>query len=136
MKRTIAAAILALGMSIGFTSHASAQEGVVLVTVPFDFAVGGRVLPQGSYRIAADRGFLAFRNAELKTSIFSRGFHGETSKNGKTLLVFDDVKGNYFLRKIVTVSDGMSMEFPLSNFERKTRKSEDTRNIYGETSSR
>jgi hypothetical protein len=136
MKRNIAAAILALAMSLGFTSHASAQAGQVVATIPFDFAVGGQVLPQGAYHIEDVGNFLAFRNGELKTSIVTRGLHGETSTDGKTVLFFDDVKGNYFLRKIVTVSDGMSMEFPVSNLESKISKPESTRSIYGDISGR
>jgi hypothetical protein len=136
MKRTIAAASLALAMSLGFTSHASAQAGQVVAQIPFDFAVGGHVLPQGSYHIVGAGNLLAFRNAEQKTSIFNRGLNGETSTDGKTVLVFDDVNGNYFLRKIVTVSDGMSMEFPVSNLESKIRKPESTRSVYGDISGR
>ena len=136
MKRTIAAAIFALAMSLGFSSNASAQAGQVVATIPFDFAVGGRVLPQGAYHIEGTGNLVAFRNAELETSIFTRGFQGETSTDGKTVLVFANVNGNYFLRKIVTVSNGMSMEFPVSNLENKIRKPESTRSVYGETAGR
>ena len=136
MKRTIAAAMFALAMTFGFTSHASAQQGVVLATVPFDFSVGGRVLPQGSYHIGGDGAFLAFRNADQKVTVLTRGFEGERSKDGRTVLVFDHVKDNYFLRRIVAASDGMSMEFPLSDLERKITNPESTQTVYGKISGR
>jgi hypothetical protein len=136
MKCTIVTAILVLGMSLGFSPHASAQQPKVLVTVPFDFAVGGRTLPQGSYEIVSDHAFIAFRNADQKITMYIAGQHGQTAKDGRTVLVFDDVKGDYFLRKIVTVSDAMSMEFPLSKLESQTRNSESARTVYGETSGR
>ena len=133
MKRTVAVVALVLGMSLGFTSRSSAQEGTVIVTVPFDFAVEGRVLPQGTYRITSDTNFVTFKNGELKTNLFTRGFRADASADGQTKLVFDDVNGNYFLRKIVTVAENMSMDFPRSN--QKT-KAENSRNIYAETSGR
>jgi len=136
MKRTIAAAVLAQAIGLGLTSHASAQTGQVVATIPFDFAIGGHVLPQGSYHIEDMGNFIAFRSAEQKSSIFSRGLRGKTSADGKTVLFFDDVNDQYFLRKIVTVSVGMSMEFPVSNLEGKIRNSDSTRSVYGKISSR
>jgi hypothetical protein len=133
MKRTLAVVTLVLGMSLGFTSRSSAQEGTVIVTVPFDFAVEGRVLPQGTYHITSDTNFLTFKNDEQKTNLFSRGIPAEGTADGHTKLVFDDVNGNYFLRKIVTEAVNMNMDFPRSKVQRKTELS---RNIYAETSSR
>lgn len=136
MKRSIAVLTLALGMALGFTSHASAQQGAVSVKIPFDFTVGGRVLPQGNYQIGTDRDFLSFKDNDLKTHVFLRGLTGDASKDGRSVLVFDNVEGNYFLRKIVTTADNLNMEFPQSDLERKTKTSEGTRNIYARTSGR
>jgi hypothetical protein len=136
MNRIIASAVLALGMGLGFTSHASAQASAVVVTVPFDFALQGRVLPQGTYRIASTGGFLGFKNASQHTSLFAQGVRTEASKDAKSVLVFDNVEGNYFLRKIVTFSSTLSVDFPRSDLERKTRESVTSRSIYAETSSR
>jgi hypothetical protein len=133
MKRTIAVVALVLGMSLGFTSRSSAQGGTVIVTVPFDFAIEGRVLPQGTYHITSDTNFVTFKSGEQKTNFFTRGIRGDGSADGQTKLVFDDVKGSYFLRKIVTVSDNMNMDFPRSNLQTKT---EHSRSIYAETSGR
>lgn len=133
MKRTVAVVTLVLGMSLGFTSRSSAQEGTVIVTVPFDFAVEGRVLPQGTYHITSDTNFLTFKSDEQKTNLFNRGIRGEGAANGQTKLVFDDVNGSYFLRKILTEAVNMNMDFPRSNAQRKTEQS---RSVYAETSSR
>ena len=136
MKRTIALATLALGMSFGFTSHASAQATAVSATVPFDFAVEGRVLPKGTYQIGNSGGFLAFKNAGQHTSLFTRGLPGVASKDGRSVLIFDKVQGNYFLRKIVTLSGALSVDFPLSDLESRTKESGTSFSIYAETSSR
>lgn len=136
MKRTIAVLTLALGMAFGFTSHASAQQGTVSVTVPFDFAVAGQVLPQGDYRIGTFGNFVSFRDGEQKTHLFVRGFDGDASTDGRSVLVFDNVEGNYFLRKIQTTSSNMNIEFPESNLEYKSRTSESSRSIYAQNSGR
>ena len=132
MKRTIAALTLALGTALGFSTHASAQQDTVAVTVPFNFAIAGQVLPQGEYRIATDGGFISVRDNEQKPHLFLRGVPGEPSKDGRTALVFDNVDGNYFLRKIVTTAGGINMEFDESKLERKTRTSEVTRSVYAD----
>jgi hypothetical protein len=136
MKRTIAVFALALGMTLGFSPHASAQQDTVVVTVPFDFSIGGRVLPQGEYHIATDGGFLSIRDSEQKTHRFLRGVPGDASKDGRSVLVFDNVDGNYFLRKIATGRSNMNMEFSESTLERNTRNSEHSRSIFAENSGR
>lgn len=136
MKHAIAVFSLALGIGIGFTPHASAQQDTVVVNVPFDFAIAGKLLPQGEYRIATDGGFISVRDSELKPHRFLRGVPGDPSKDGRTALVFDNVDGNYFLRKIVTTDGGMNMEFNESKLERKTKTSENSRSIYADNSGR
>lgn len=136
MKRTIAVLALALGIALGFTPHASAQRATVVANVPFDFSIAGQILPQGEYRIAADGNFLSIQDSELKPHRFLLGVPGEPSKDGKTALVFDDVDGNYFLRKIVTTAGGINMEFDESKLERKIRTSETPRSIYADVSGR
>jgi len=136
MKRTIAVFTFALGIALAFTPHASAQQNTVIVTVPFDFAIGGKVLPQGEYRISTDGDFLTVKDNEQNTQLFLRGTKGEPSKDDHSALVFDNFDGNYFLRKIVSTADNMNMEFDESNLERKTRTSESSRSILAQVSGR
>ena len=136
MKRTIAVFVLALGITLGFTPHASAQQNMVVVTVPFDFSIGSRVLPQGEYRIAPDGSFLSISDSEQRAHRFLKGVPGEPSKDGRSVLVFDNVDGKYFLRKIATNSSSMNMEFEESNLERKSRSSERSRSVFAESSGR
>src|SRR6478609_10307494 len=130
MKRIITAAILVLGISLGISNRASAQDGGIRVTVPFDFAVGNRILPQGTYHISSDGGFLAFNNSDRKTSMFTPGVRNEGSKDGKSMLVFDNVNGQYFLRDIYSIYARTSVTFPKSRLERKTQEAPAIRNIY------
>ena len=136
MKRIITAAILVLGISLGISNRASAQDGGIRVTVPFDFAVGNRILPQGSYHISSDGGFLAFKNSERKTSLFTQGIRNEGAKDDKSMLVFDNVNRQYFLRNIYSVYARTSVAFPKSKLEQKSQEAPAIRNIYAENSSR
>jgi hypothetical protein len=137
MKRIITLAILSIGASLGINNYASAQEAAVKVNVPFDFAVGTHVLPSGTYRIAAQGNFLEFDRADRKTSLFILGEPGERAQEGQqSKLVFDNVQGRYFLRKIETKSAKTSAEFPVSKLETKSKELAQSRSIYAETSSR
>jgi len=136
MKRIITAAILLIGVTANISSRASAQEPEVKANVPFDFAVGTHVLPAGTYRIAAHGDSLAFDNRDKKAFLFTQARPGETATEGRSKLVFDNVEGRYFLRKIETAFAKTSVEFPISKLEKASREVASTRSIYAETSSR
>lgn len=136
MKRIIALALLVVGMNFGMTHRAAAQEAGIRVTVPFDFAVGNRILPSGTYWIAADSGFLSFNNSERKAFLFLSGLQSETSKDGRSVLQFDNVDGQYFLKQIISTSSKTSVAFPTSKLEKQSKEMRGSRNIYGATSSR
>ncbi len=54
MKKMMFALLVVGAVAFAGLRPASAQSSPALVKVPFDFIVGDRVLPAGSYRIAAD----------------------------------------------------------------------------------
>lgn len=136
MKRIIAAATLVLGMSFGFTTHASAQTTAVRADVPFDFAVGNHILPHGVYNITADGDFLSFRSSDSKANMFATALRGLPSSDGSSLLVFDKIQDKYFLRKVVSRFASTSREWPMSKLEKRTQELPVTRDIYAENSSR
>lgn len=136
MNRIITAAILLIGVTAGISNRASAQEPAVKVNVPFDFAVGTHVLPAGTYRIEAHNDSLAFDNRDKKAFLFTLARRGDMATEGRSKLVFDNVEGRYFLRKIETTSARTSVDFPISKLEKASREVAQTRSIYAETSSR
>jgi hypothetical protein len=136
MKRIIAAASIVLGMNFGIGTHASAQTNAVRATVPFDFAVGSRVIPRGIYRISLDGEFLSFTNSNYTTHLFATAGHGVPTKHGRSVLVFDKVQDKYFLRKIITASAATTREWPVSEREKKAQEMPTTLDIYAENSSR
>lgn len=137
MNRIIAFALLLVGMSLGMASRASAQYPSVIVKVPFDFAVGNRVLPPETYKISPSGAFLSFNSNDWKHSVFALGLQSNSTTDGRDKLVFDYVNGRYFLRGIVSNWKRLSVQFPLSNAERKSQEMRaSTRDVYTETASR
>ena len=123
MKRIIALAIFIVGISLGMPNRTSAQTSSVYVAVPFDFAVGDRILPRGTYRIEPDGDFLLFNSKEhASASVFANVSHGETSIDGRDVLSFDVVDGKHFLRKIASSSATTSAQFPESRLEKKAEE--------------
>jgi len=140
MKRIITVAILMIGASFGVSNRASAQEAALKVDVPFDFAVGNHVLPAGDYQIASHGDSLFFENREQRAELFTIAAAGDTATDGQSKLIFDNVQGQYFLRRIVSTSQKTSAAFPVSKLEKHSREVAQstigTRSIYAETSSR
>jgi hypothetical protein len=123
MKRIITLAIFIVGVGLAMTHRASAQTALVEVNVPFDFAVGDRILPKGTYRIEPHDDFLLFISKEhSNASIYANASHGDTSIDGRSLLSFDVVDGKHFLRKIASTDSTTSANFPVSKMEKNTEE--------------
>ena len=122
MKTMIVAFALFAAASLGAAKFASAQGRVLYATVPFDFSVGGRLLPLGTYWISPS-GLHQVRIAsrEKEVSAFATGSPNDLSMDGQARLVFDKVAGQYFLIKIVSTSVGTSVAFPMSKKEKRSQ---------------
>ena len=117
-------AVITLFMVFGLLAvvPTQAQERVIVTDVPFDFAVGDRVLPSGSYRIApiANSFQVLIDGEETKTAMFAAGFPRDGAIAGPSQLVFDKVGDRYFLRAVVSRSL-TSVEFPKSKTEKRVQ---------------
>ena len=123
MKRIITLAIFIVGVTLAMTNRASAQVSQVVVNVPFDFAVGDRILPKGNYTIEPNGDFLLFISKEhSNASIYANASHGDTSIDGRSLLAFDVVDGKHFLRRISSPSSTDCADFPVSKLEKNTEE--------------
>ena len=122
MKRTYAIALLVLAGIIG-TGKALAQDEF-RVKVPFDFAVGNKVLPAGMYSITPINGSAI----EVQNRDTSDGAVSTTSWAGKespkNVLVFDKYNGHYFLREILCDSANMNRSLPQSKSEKRALEQE------------
>jgi len=122
MKKISAIALLALGSLVSVGS-ASAQDHAIRATVPFDFAVGSKVLPAGAYTIeptSADS--VLIWNSEKHISVISRAYAGD-KESITSKLVFNKYGDQYFLREILASSINVNLEPPTSKLEKRVRSS-------------
>jgi hypothetical protein len=126
MKRLIAAITFFASSSLFAVMPTQAQERAISANVPFDFVVGDRVLPPGSYRIASiDNSFQVFIDGKGRPpAAFAVGSPREKAGNGESRLVFDKIGDRYFLKAIVSEFLAKSLDFPESKAEKKARNLE------------
>jgi hypothetical protein len=121
MKRTTAFALLAIAnFAIAGTSFAQ-SEGV-RATVPFDFTVGNKLLPSGTYTIkqeSSNANVIVIRSHDKPIATFSP-VHQDSNKspNGGKLL-FHKYGGQYFLSEILCDQAEMNFELPTSKTEKR-----------------
>jgi hypothetical protein len=121
MKRITVAALFTLAGVLG-VGTAFAQDHDVRATVPFNFTVGDRVLPAGTYLIApAMDGAIEIWNTQAKASVLTQAFpdSNRASKGGE--LVFQEYAGQYFLREILCESAAMNVNLPSTKIEKRAR---------------
>lgn len=104
MKSNMLIAIALLSLA-GLAVPVHAQEGSVVVTVPFEFVVGGTTLPAGRYTVS--------RNSSLDTSplLVANRDHGayllptafDSTKGGNTSLSFEQIGSEPVLSQIKTL---------------------------------
>jgi hypothetical protein len=117
-------AIIALIAAAGACTAGSlqAQSHEVRANVPFDFAVGSKVMPAGHYSFYSEpNDTIVIRNSDQQISILSRTEDTGTLSGFASQLVFDKFGDHYFLREIRCPSIALNVDFPLSKLEKQTR---------------
>jgi hypothetical protein len=110
---------IALFAVAGFLSagNALAQQREVRATVPFEFTVGGKVLPPGNYMINQVSGGIELRSREQHVAMLALAFPTvEQSANGNEL-VFEKHAGQYSLREILCAS-AMNVSLPAEKWRK------------------
>jgi hypothetical protein len=133
MNRIKAIALLTIA-SFGSASHVLAATGAVQATVPFNFNVGSRVLPAGTYRIESGSSniiTLQNRNGKSAASTLVYAADSDGSSNGK--LVFNKYGNQYFLSKVLCPAAAVSAVLPVSKLEKRVRVQEASIHTQGET---
>ena len=96
--------VFALIVMLGLGVNASAQdEGKVIANIPFDFEVGGKTLPAGTYTVskASDTGSeLLISNREHGVFILPATL--DNIHSGGPLVSFEKVAGKYLLSEVNT----------------------------------
>jgi hypothetical protein len=120
MKRINAIALLAIAnFALAGTSFAQSQG--VQAKVPFDFTVGEKLLPAGTYTIKEQsEHVIVIRNHDkpISTVTLVNG-DGNRSQNGGKLK-FHRYGSQYFLSEILCEQADMNLQVPLSKTEKKT----------------
>jgi hypothetical protein len=122
MKQITAIALLAFAGVIG-TGKALAEDQVS-ITAPFDFTVGNKALPAGTYSITRESDTLiAIRKHDSRDAVLSMTLQAP-NQSAKNVLVFDRYNGHYFLREILCETGKMNLSLPRSKSETRARELE------------
>src|SRR6476661_2170797 len=105
MKRIAAVIALFAAATLFTVTGVSAQQTRLRAIVPFEFRVGNRTMPQGTYWIASAGSHEVLLKGN-RVAIFVVGSPREMSADGREKLIFDKVGDQYFLSEIVTTSLG------------------------------
>jgi hypothetical protein len=120
LKQITALVLLSIA-SFVTAGRALAQNRAVQATVPFDFIVGNKLLPSGSYTITSvSSGIIQIQNYDKHVttlSTFSQDSH--ESRSGK--LVFDKYGDQYFLAEILCPDAAVNVSFPSSKQKKRAR---------------
>ena len=121
MKRITAIALLAIA-NFAMAGMSFAQSYGVKANVPFDFTVGNKVLPAGTYQIQSKSGVvISIRNHDKPIAMLTTvDQDGASSKDGGKL-IFHKYGDQYFLSEILSDSATMNVYVPRSKAETRVR---------------
>jgi len=123
MKRMTSISLFALvsSLTIGI---ASAQERAVKADVPFDFTVGNKLVPAGTYTISAvSYDVIEVQNSDNHVALLTTTTH-DPNESKANKLVFDKIGDQYFLSEVLRSSADMNMSVPASKAEKRAREQE------------
>ena len=133
MKRITAIALLVIA-NFAMAGTSFAQSKVVRANVPFDFTVGDKLLPAGTYTIKETSDHLIMiRNHDKPIAVLSlvNGDSHNSPNGGK--LMFHRYGSQYFLSEILCDQANMNLQVPTSKTEQKTALQEARLRARGET---
>ncbi len=120
MKRINAIALLAIA-NVAMAGTSFAQSNGVRANVPFDFTVGDKLLPAGTYTIKEQSNHLiVIQNHDKPTAAISLvDRDGNRSPDGGKLK-FHRYGSQYFLSEILCDQADMNLRVPISKTEKRT----------------
>lgn len=120
---TVFAFAVCLLSSFAIAGTASAQDHAARATVPFNFNVGDKWVPAGTYIITEDDLHpeeIVIRSEDSKVALVSLA-RSDDGRPGPGKLVFMKYGDQYFLHEVLCSVCGMNVAFPDSKHEKLTR---------------
>jgi hypothetical protein len=123
MKRITAIALVALASFITVGSI-SAQERSVRAAVPFDFTVGNKLIPAGTYTVSSESAnVILIQSGDRHITVMSTAF-ADSKQPKQSVLVFNKYGDQYFLHEILCSSGAMNLQIPASKIEKRVQTQE------------
>lgn len=120
MKPFTTTALITLAGILG-AGNALAQDRGVRATMPFDFEVGGQLLPAGTYTITPiSDNRIEIRNRDKHVALQALAL-ADSNRSKRGVLVFDRYADQYFLHEILCEPADMNLNLPTSKDEKKAR---------------
>jgi hypothetical protein len=120
MKRNFAIALLALS-TLATGGKAVAQEPAVKATVPFEFTVGGRLMPAATYTITSSSGVLVIQSADRHFVAITTAGYDDRTITGGGKLVFNKYGDQYFLHEVLCPAASMHAWIAPSKLEKRVQ---------------
>lgn len=130
MKKKYASILAAIICFLGLGVAAKAEiRHEIVVTLPFEFVVGAKTLPAGTYRVSrlSDDRFegLILSSYENRISVFVHAVEIESASADKPHLSFERVGQQHFLSRIQTTDDVYNLPVSHSLMTEAAEKSRD-----------
>ena len=120
---TVFAIAICLLASFAGSGSVSAQDHAARATIPFNFNVGDRWVPAGTYTITSNMTnpkIICIRSADGNIALLSVT-QSDEGRSDAGRLVFTKYGDHYFLHEILCSRCGMNLAFPGSKHERLAR---------------
>src|SRR5215468_6696838 len=115
MKATVLRFTAVLAVVVALTAVSAHGQGIIKsqrFVVPFDFTVGGKVLPAGQYTVSSETQLIRIQGRDGKTQIVTLATRTRVARDRQTesRLMFKRSGDHYYLAQ-VWLPDGVGREF-------------------------
>ena len=109
MKKLTAIALFAIA-NFALAGSSFAQTHAVKANIPFDFTMGGQLLPAGAYVIkSSGSNFINLQNLDKPIRVLGVTMHDNIVARGDGTLVFSKYGDQHFLRKVLSDDAGLDL---------------------------
>jgi hypothetical protein len=122
MKRYVLSSLAALALAMAMAAAGYSQTAhQVEAKIPFEFAVSGKVLPDGAYVVARETSsaLLTIRSLDSGNAVLALArYERSNAPRKEAILVFDRIGDHYFLTQVWEPGSDAGVQIPRSKMER------------------